>query len=152
MSVSPEIQQPVPVSSRMLSLRCLADLQLATIVQMLKPELRRLSGRVLDVGAGEAPWRQWLPERTSYTGLDVDVAAEFGMSGEIADIVYYDGTTMPFDGGSFSAALCIEVMEHAAEPELLAGEMARVLEPGGKLLLSVPWSAREHHVPYDYHR
>lgn len=33
-------------------LRCLIDLQLATIVQVLRPALTELNGSVLDVGAG----------------------------------------------------------------------------------------------------
>jgi hypothetical protein len=35
---------------------------------------------------------------------------------------------------------------------LLVREIARVLKPQGVLLLTVPWSARLHHLPHDYHR
>jgi 2-polyprenyl-3-methyl-5-hydroxy-6-metoxy-1,4-benzoquinol methylase len=37
--------------------------------------------------------------------------------------------------------LCSEVIEHMTSPEILAGEMARVLKPGGLLVLSTPNSA-----------
>lgn len=108
-------------------------------------------GEVLDVGAGEAPWREWLPEGCKYRGLDVAYAGEFGMAGD-PDVVYYDGRVMPFENASFEASLCIEVLEHAEAPEFLLREILRVLRPGAPLLLSVPWSARRHHIPHDYHR
>jgi SAM-dependent methyltransferase len=48
--------------------------------------------------------------------------------------------------------MCIEVLEHADDPDALMAEIARVLKPGAPLLLSTPWSARRHHTPYDFHR
>ncbi len=157
MTASRESFQPLAVSSPAahplrFRLRCLIDLQLATIASYLRPALRQLSGAVLDVGAGQSPWRAWLPAGTRYQGIDVGHAEEFGMTGQREDIVYYDGRILPFGDASFDCALCIEVLEHSADPELLVGEMARVIKPQGTLLLTVPWSARRHHVPHDYHR
>jgi hypothetical protein len=34
----------------------------------------------------------------------------------------------------------------------MLAEMFRVLDDGGTLLISVPWSARRHHIPYDFFR
>ena len=149
--------KPIPVAAPAgrpiaFALRCLVDLQLATIVQPLRPALAQLHGKVLDVGAGQSPWRDWLPPAASYQGIDVGHAGEFGMQANRDDLLYYDGRTMPLADGSFDAALCIEVMEHAESPEALLAEIARVLRPQGRLLLTVPWSARRHHVPHDYHR
>jgi hypothetical protein len=31
-------------------------------------------------------------------------------------------------------------------------EIARCLKKGAVLLVTVPWSARRHHIPHDYHR
>ncbi|TPG48687.1 SAM-dependent methyltransferase [Rhodanobacter glycinis] len=133
-------------------LRCVVDLQLGTIVKNLRPALAQLTGRVLDVGAGQSPWRAWLPRATSYQGLDVGNAHEFGMDHDRPDIVYYDGKLMPFDDSTFDSALCIEVLEHSEDPQLLIAEIARVIKSKGTLLLTVPWSARLHHLPHDYHR
>lgn len=153
----PEGFQPIAVESPtarpwLFALRCLVDLQLSTIVRELRPAIAQLAGHVLDVGAGQSPWRAWLPSTAHYQGIDVGYANEFGMDDVRPDVVYYDGRVMPFGDGLFDCALCIEVLEHSEEPELLVAEMARVLRPGGTLLLTVPWSARQHHLPHDYHR
>lgn len=154
---APEGFQPVAVESPIahpmrFRLRCLLDLQLATIVEHLRPALGDLHGAVLDVGAGESPWRAWLPPDTHYTGLDVGHAADFGMDSRRSDIVYYDGRTMPLADDRFDAVLCIEVLEHATDPSLLLDEIFRVMKTNSTLLLTVPWSARRHHIPHDYHR
>jgi SAM-dependent methyltransferase len=134
------------------ALRCVIDVQLATIARPLRPAIRSLRGKVLDVGAGQSPWRDWLPPGAAYHGIDVGHADEFGMMGEQPDVEYYDGYIMPLPNDDFDAALCIEVLEHAPDPSLLLAEVARVLRPGGTLILTVPWSARRHHIPHDYHR
>jgi SAM-dependent methyltransferase len=149
--------QPIsvkPPSSNPLAfrLRCLIDLQLGTIAEQLKPAMADLPpGEILDVGAGEGPWREWLPAHSRYIGLDIEHAGDFGMAGR-PDVHLYDGGVMPFADQCFDGALCIEVLEHAEDPDHLLAQIARVLKPGAPLLLSVPWSARRHHIPHDYHR
>jgi len=68
------------------------------------------------------------------------------------DITYYEGGEFPFSDKLFSAAICIETLEHVSEPEQMLTEIFRVLGDGGTLLISVPWSARRHHIPYDFFR
>ncbi|MGT2471968.1 class I SAM-dependent methyltransferase [Paraburkholderia terrae] len=149
--------QPIAVTAPdrhplLFKLRCYVDVQLGSIVGHLQPALSRLKGKVLDVGAGESPWRGWLSKDAEYYGIDVGNADEFGMSGGREGITYYDGRKIPFEDAQFDNAICIEVLEHAEDPELLLSEIARVLKPDGPLLLTVPWSARRHHIPHDYHR
>ena len=150
-----EVFRPIavrpPQESRTLFLcRCFVDLQLLTIYRFLRGHLPTCKGRVLDVGAGEAPWRELLSE-AEYVGVDVEVAGEFGMRHK-ADITYYDGNTLPFADASFDHVLCTEVLEHVPEPRRFLVELHRVLRRGGSLVLTVPWSARLHHVPHDYTR
>lgn len=132
------------------ALRCMVDLQLLTTYRFLRRELARCRGDVLDVGAGQSPWRELL-QGCRYTGLDVDSADAFGMR-RMPDIVYYDGGTMPLADHSFDHVLCAEVLEHVPDEHLLLTEIARVLRPGGTLVLTLPWSARLHHLPHDYRR
>lgn len=131
--------------------RQLLDLQLKTIVQCLSKELPELSGKVLDIGAGECPWKYLLRKDAKYQGIDIQSASAFGMK-QSGDVIYYDGVTIPFLPNEFDAALCIEVLEHTEDPSMLLAEAFRVLKTGGKLIATVPWSARVHHIPHDYHR
>ena len=132
-------------------LRTVVDLQLLTCTRFVAPHLAAMHGAVLDVGCGEMPFRALLPPGTRYTGLDVPEAADFGMRRHplTAD---FDGLHIPFADGSFDHILCTEVLEHAEDPAALIAEMRRVLRPGGTLVATVPFSARVHHAPHDYHR
>ena len=150
-----ELFQPKPVkmtSPLMFRLRCLFDLQLSTIFEQLKTELPRLRGRVIDVGAGESPWRFLLDLKTDYVGLDIANSDDFKMQPSREDITYYEGRDFPFPDKQFSAAICIETLEHIFGPKQILAEIFRVLDDGGTLLISVPWSARRHHIPYDFFR
>lgn len=106
------------------------------------------SGRLLDVGCGTQPYRSLFHVR-EYVGLDIDspLARERG----IAD-AYYDGSRFPFDDGAFDVILCNQVLEHVFNPDEFASELRRVLVPGGRLILTVPFVWDEHEQPYDYAR
>lgn len=133
------------------ALRQLGDLQLKTIVDFLRPRLKGLQGRVLDVGAGNSPWRQFLTTGAQYNGLDIESANTFGMLTQ-SDVTYFDGGVFPFPDASFDHALSCEVLEHVENPTLSLSEIARVLKPGGTLILTMPFSARLHHLPHDFRR
>jgi SAM-dependent methyltransferase len=151
-----ELFKPIPVSSPkdnqlFFFIRCLFDLQLKTITDFLRPELAHVSNNIIDIGAGNAPWRSFLPKDVKYTGLDIANASKFNM-GKSEEIVYYQGSTFPFSENQFSNALCVEVLEHVPDTGAFLSEIYRCLKPNGKIILTVPWSARRHHLPYDYFR
>lgn len=108
----------------------------------------KLTGRLLDVGCGSKPYRA-LFMVDAYIGMDID--SEVARSRGMADH-FYDGHAFPFTDGSFDSALCSQVLEHVFNPDEFLGEIARVLKPGGKLLLTVPFVWDEHEQPYDYAR
>lgn len=114
-------------------------------VRELAPQIR---GRVLDVGCGDRPYESLIPAR-EYVGLEIDTP-EARTRGK-AD-AYYDGRRFPFEDGAFDAVLCNQVLEHVFEPEEFVREIARVLKPGGRLLLTVPFVWDEHEQPRDYAR
>lgn len=140
-----------PLGRLAFGLRLIVDLQLLTCIRFLTPRLSNAQGAVLDVGCGEMPFRPLLPANVRYTGLDVPEAVAFGMS-DNKQIVAFDGKTIPLPDNSHDLLLCTEVLEHAVDPVILIQEMHRVLRPGGTLLVTVPFAARVHHAPFDFHR
>jgi SAM-dependent methyltransferase len=82
----------------------------------------------------------------SYLGVDVSrTALEIarGLGLEVRQID--DAAELPFDDGSFDAALCLEAFEHLFAPHECAREIARVLRPGGRLIATVPNAANWRH-------
>jgi SAM-dependent methyltransferase len=55
-------------------------------------------------------------------------------------------------GGVFDTVLLSDVLEHVPEPVSLLLEVARILSPGGRLILNVPFMYWLHEVPNDYFR
>lgn len=107
-----------------------------------------LKGRLLDVGCGTKPYKEMF-NVDSYIGLDIDT--EVSRKRNIADH-FYDGTVFPFEDSYFDSALCNQVLEHVFNPDEFLHEINRVLKPGGKLLLTVPFVWDEHEQPYDFAR
>lgn len=118
---------------------------LAIAVRRHAPELR---GQLLDVGCGNQPYRE-LFSAEAYTGLDID-SEEARRRGVATH--FYDGSHFPFETASFDSALCNQVLEHVFNPDDFLQEIARVLKPGAKLLLTMPFVWDEHEQPYDYAR
>lgn len=118
------------------------------LARALRPLARQLSGRVLDVGCGTQPYRSMLAAG-AYIGLEIDTPENRQRAAADA---YYDGARFPFPDASFDGILCNQVLEHVFEPQAFLAECRRVLRPGGRMLLSVPFVWDEHEQPRDYAR
>lgn len=120
----------------------------------------KLDGCLLDVGCGNRPFESLMANVKRTVGLEHPGAAmayeeslkvSFARMRGIVDVLG-DAAGLPFGDGVFDSCLCVEVLEHVPDPAVVAREIARVLRPGGRALVTVPFVGELHHVPYDYRR
>ncbi|TNC13498.1 class I SAM-dependent methyltransferase [Methylobacterium terricola] len=131
--------------------RRLLDLQAGSAWRDLRVELASASGVVLDVGCGAQVFRSLLPPTARYRGIDTrDARDRFGYA--VPDTEYFEGTDWNVAPASIDVVLCTEVLEHVEAPEPFLGQVFACLAPGGRLILTVPFAARWHFIPYDYWR
>jgi len=96
---------------------------------------------LLDVGCGTGPMVELLASELPgrhYTGLDltpkmIEVANAKSIRG--AHFVVGDAEDLPFDDASFDAVICANSFHHYPNPQAFFAGVARVLRPGGKLVL-----------------
>ncbi len=111
----------------------------------LRRVLPQLKGRVLDVGCGEKPYEAWLKQPDSYIGIDI-------APGPRVDALIDRGRRWPVEDASIDAVLCTQVLEHVADLDKTLKEVDRVLKPGGRFLVTVPFVYNEHGAPEDFRR
>jgi ubiquinone/menaquinone biosynthesis C-methylase UbiE len=126
-------------------------------VEAMVPHAR---GNLLDVGVSEGPYRElYAPHVDQYVGLEypqaiLDKQPDMWKIDNLKRLVqvFGDGARLPVLDGSIDTVLSTEVLEHVPDPRSLVTEMARVLKPGGHLLLTVPFIQPLHELPSDYYR
>jgi SAM-dependent methyltransferase len=127
------------------------DLQAASIWGDLREALAGIRGTVLDVGAGAQPYRDLVPSGAEYIAIDT-ADAKRNFSYDVPGTRYFTGETWPLEDTSVDIVLATETLEHVPRPDAFLAEAARVLRPGGRIVLTVPFAARWHYVPHDYWR
>jgi SAM-dependent methyltransferase len=99
--------------------------------------------RVLDAGCGVAYGTAILAEAgaAEVVGVDIAEAVLESVRGEMPEAVELrvgDLTALDLEDDQFDVVVCFEVIEHFADPQVVLDELARVLTPGGTLLVSSP--------------
>lgn len=122
-------------------------IQRAGIARAMRLVLPRLYGKLLDVGCGNRPYREYLLSQEN--GVSEYVGLDFGGGRYEEPDVTWDGQGMPFRDEEFESLLMTEVLEHCPEPLRLLGEAARVMKQGGVILATVPFIWPLHEIPHD---
>jgi SAM-dependent methyltransferase len=99
--------------------------------------------RILDAGCGNGRYSRFLLRQADadavVTGFDYSQQmlhrARSRLHSDRVGLVAADLTRLPYADGSFEAIVCGWVLEHLPDPRPGLRELARVLRPGGKLLL-----------------
>jgi ubiquinone/menaquinone biosynthesis C-methylase UbiE len=113
----------------------------AALAERVQQWLAPLRGdeRVVDVGCGTGAFAGAIaPLVGEVVGVDaeerfLDAARASAPAG--CTFVLGDAEALPFAYGSFDLAGCMRVLHHVRRPELVVAELARVVRPGGSILL-----------------
>jgi len=116
--------------------------------KILIPEIKKLKGSILDVGAGsDSPYKQYMIPweiENNYTTLDIDPST----NPDIVSPIEF----MNVPDNFYDNVLATEVLEHSANPQKAIDEIWRVLIPGGKCILTTRFMYPYHPNPRDFYR
>src|SRR5215210_5479345 len=107
------------------------------------------SSRVLEVGCGSGGPALQLARSTGCEIVGVDLhedavvnasrmAQEAGLDARACFVCADAGGTLPFEGESFEALLCIDTVNHLPDRARVFGDWVRLLASGGRLLVTDP--------------
>jgi len=105
-----------------------------TVARILDPFPR---GKLLDVPAGEGA----LSARLTEMGFTVQACDLYPEIFRLTDVQVRRGDlsgALPYEDSEFHYITCLEGLEHIENPHQAIREFARLLAPGGRLIISVP--------------
>ena len=115
-----------------------------------------VEGDILEIGTGMGYGVEVIaPKATRYISIDKELPAQIN---QLENVEYYDMEVPPigFENCSFDAVVSFQVIEHIEEDIDCVREVARVLRPGGKFVVSTPnapmsltrnpWHVREYNA------
>lgn len=100
--------------------------------------------RVLDAGAGKRPYAMVFKQHRYES---CDMPGGFYVHKHDFECWLDD---IPQPENSYDAVVLTQVLEHVPDPQAVLRELARILKPGGKLLLSVPLNSPLHGEPWHF--
>lgn len=114
--------------------------RLHAIFERLLPPERLAGQRFLDAGSGGGHFSAAAHRAGArVTSLDVGANLLAEVTARVAvGPVQGSVTMLPFRDASFDVVLSTEVVEHTPDPRRCLGELARVVKPGGTLVVTTP--------------
>ncbi|MBP9150859.1 MAG: class I SAM-dependent methyltransferase [Flavobacteriales bacterium] len=131
----------VKVSSRLMAAR---------VALTYQKHLGHVKGRLIDLGCGKVPFYELYKNNiTSCTCVDWSNSVH---KNEFLDQECDLTKELPFESASYDTVILSDVLEHIPRPQILLGEISRILDKDGVLLMNVPFFYPLHERPYDYFR
>lgn len=95
--------------------------------------LPTLNGKtILDMGAKDMRYAHYFKD-AFYVAIDIEPMISSSL------MVQGDAHNLPFANNTFDTIISTEVIEHTTWPWIVLQELAMVLKPNGKLVISWPW-------------
>lgn len=117
--------------------------------EYVENRLSNVRGIVYDLGCGTRPYeKEILRVAERYIGVDWPHTLHRLSADVTADL----NKPLPIDSEVADHVISLQVMEHLCEPQVMLNEAFRILKPGGRLDITVPFQWWIHEVPYDYFR
>ncbi len=91
--------------------------------------------RILDLGCGPGLFTSPLSKNNQIVGIDLSLEM-LRLARPDLKPVKGDGTSLPFQNGTFDLVMAIEMLQHLSDFRSLLEEILRVLRPGGELIIS----------------
>jgi ubiquinone/menaquinone biosynthesis C-methylase UbiE len=111
---------------------------------------------LLDAGAGESQFKKFCTHLTyiaqdfgQYTG-EGETGLQTGTWDNSKLDIVSDITAIPLENNAVDAIMCTEVMEHIPDAVAAIKEFARLVKPGGYLLITAPFASVTHFAPYHF--
>ncbi|MEK6806071.1 MAG: class I SAM-dependent methyltransferase [Pseudomonadota bacterium] len=109
------------------------------VLELLHKHLQPFQGaKVLDMPCGSGLFSKWMQEQgLKVTPMDIEDVRPFHH--DPAQRVLGDANRgLPFPDGQFDAVVTVEGIEHLENPSFFLRECARVVRPGGHVVLTTP--------------
>ena len=117
--------------------------------EYVENRLSSVRGIVYDLGCGTRPYeKEILRVAKRYIGVDWSNT----LHGLSADVTADLNKPLPIASEVADNVISLQVMEHLCEPQVMLNEAFRILKPGGRIDITVPFQWWIHEVPYDYFR
>ena len=91
---------------------------------------------ILDVGCGNGLFSAFWAGTHRMVGVDFSINMLKLARRNGLEVYHADANTLPFANDQFDAVICAEVIQHFEDALPVLGEMARVVKPGGWVLVS----------------
>ena len=119
-------------------------LHLADLREAMLRASRTPARRIIDFGCGGSPYRSYFPGAV-YHRADLE-----GTEG--VDFTFREDSRVPVPDESYDLVLSTQVLEHVRDVPTYLRECRRMLQPGGRLIVTTHGTFPDHACPHDYQR